>query len=319
MLYHSVYIMSIKIFQDNKNLEEDLRKLYPTLYKKYSSFEKKLAPSGILNYVFELKKGSKKYFLKIYRNLEAQKKSKLKRELNAYSLAKKNKILTPEICDYSYKEAYLLIKKVEGPNLREVLLDKGIDSQVKISLLEKLAENIILLNQVKNSPTNSKEYISKKVLSLEKKIDRANKLKKEIKEPKTIYKTLNLLNSKLSYFEGETSLTLVHGDFNPYNIIINKDLSKIGAIIDWERSHFGHYLEDLGQITRQPLFGFSKNLEEIYKRKRFFEEESLDFFNKLFNLEFILNHQLLREKYSLPKEKEDYYNLILENHFKALR
>lgn len=38
---------------------------------------------------------------------------------------------------------------------------------------------------------------------------------------------------------------VVHGDFAPYNIIVDPDDGRVRAVIDWELAHRGHAVEDL--------------------------------------------------------------------------
>lgn len=46
------------------------------------------------------------------------------------------------------------------------------------------------------------------------------------------------------------SVTLVHADFKPGNVLVQDD--QVGALLDWELVHLGDPLEDLGWVT-QPL------------------------------------------------------------------
>jgi aminoglycoside phosphotransferase (APT) family kinase protein len=41
---------------------------------------------------------------------------------------------------------------------------------------------------------------------------------------------------------------IVHGDFAPYNLIVDAETSELRAVIDWERAHFGSSVEDLAWL-----------------------------------------------------------------------
>lgn len=43
---------------------------------------------------------------------------------------------------------------------------------------------------------------------------------------------------------------LVHGDFNPKNLLIDPETLAVGAVLDWEFAHAGHPFTDLGNLLR---------------------------------------------------------------------
>lgn len=80
--------------------------------------------------------------------------------------------------------------------------------------------------------------------------------------------TLNWLKKNVP---GDRPITLVHGDFRNGNLIVDPEQG-LRAVIDWELSHFGDPMEDLGWICvsswrfgqiDQPVGGFG-NREDLY-------------------------------------------------------
>lgn len=51
--------------------------------------------------------------------------------------------------------------------------------------------------------------------------------------------------------------TLVHGDLEPANVLLDPDTLTVTALVDWERAHCGHPFSDLGRLLRDhptPVF-----------------------------------------------------------------
>ena len=44
--------------------------------------------------------------------------------------------------------------------------------------------------------------------------------------------------------------TLVHGDLEPANVLLDPDTLAVTALVDWERAHCGHPFTDLGRLLR---------------------------------------------------------------------
>jgi len=61
------------------------------------------------------------------------------------------------------------------------------------------------------------------------------------------------------YRELETHACLVHGDFNPGNILINNNT--VSAILDWEYCHSGTPYMDLGNLLRHTPPGYHRDIE----------------------------------------------------------
>lgn len=70
---------------------------------------------------------------------------------------------------------------------------------------------------------------------------------------------ISLILEQYSYLSSRSSQSfclkgqhLVHGDFDPANILVNKvkDVWKVGAILDWEFTFSGSYLWDVANMLR---------------------------------------------------------------------
>lgn len=48
----------------------------------------------------------------------------------------------------------------------------------------------------------------------------------------------------------EMTATLVHGDLNGKNLIVNPDTGRLRAVLDWEFAHAGDWAEDVGNLLR---------------------------------------------------------------------
>ncbi|GMA85034.1 hypothetical protein GCM10025868_02840 [Angustibacter aerolatus] len=44
--------------------------------------------------------------------------------------------------------------------------------------------------------------------------------------------------------------SLVHGDLNPKNLVVDPDTGRLRAVLDWEHAHGGRRLEDVGNLLR---------------------------------------------------------------------
>lgn len=47
-----------------------------------------------------------------------------------------------------------------------------------------------------------------------------------------------------------TRACLVHSDFNPKNILVDPETGRVTGLVDWEHSHSGHPMTDLGNLLR---------------------------------------------------------------------
>ena len=47
-----------------------------------------------------------------------------------------------------------------------------------------------------------------------------------------------------------TRCSLVHGDLNPKNVLVDPDSLEVTALVDWEFAHAGHPFTDLGNLLR---------------------------------------------------------------------
>ncbi len=68
-----------------------------------------------------------------------------------------------------------------------------------------------------------------------------------------------------SYFPSLEPACLVHGDFNPDNILIDEETFKVAGVLDWEFAFSGSYLFDIGTLLRFEVpTGFEQRFIEVY-------------------------------------------------------
>ncbi|MCL6458308.1 MAG: aminoglycoside phosphotransferase family protein [Gorillibacterium sp.] len=122
-----------------------------------------------------------------------------------------------------------------------------------------------------------------------------------------------LVTQKSELLEGmERTISLIHGDFRPTNLIIHK--GTINAVIDWEFAMAGHPIADVGQLFRyKELFpdslkscfveAYNKNAASLLSEN--WEEEA-----KLRDLANLL--QMLNNGLGQPAKSDDLKKLIAE-------
>jgi len=74
------------------------------------------------------------------------------------------------------------------------------------------------------------------------------------------------LQQNQEFFPSQEPATLVHGDFNPDNILVDEHTYQITGILDWEYAFAGSPLFDLGTLLRwQWPAGFEENFINSYQ------------------------------------------------------
>jgi len=294
-------------------------KILKEIPPEFRNFNKNLMLNGILHYNLELDDAHDKFILKLYKDIDGGRRFSLSKELLGYKLAIRAEIPIPKIYKVSYNPPYLLMEKKEGPNLKSFLLDDKINFSLKVKLVKELCCYITNLANIRGKKIDSRVYFSNMLNNLKRLTEGINiiKLKKELA---VVESTFCSLRKRTRYFKGNFYSCAVHGDLNPFNIIIDPSLQKIGAILDWEKGHFGHPLEDIGLILRRPLFGFSEILRAEYEKKiGKLRQNQLDFFKDFFNLEFVIHYLVKHKDYSIfSNKKRNFYKELFQNHLKNL-
>lgn len=87
--------------------------------------------------------------------------------------------------------------------------------------------------------------------------------------PALTEKTWKFLEAHIAFFPALEPATLVHGDFNPDNILIDPENLKVMAILDWEYAFSGCYLFDIGTALRFDVpEEYEKYFLESYENER---------------------------------------------------
>ena len=160
------------------------------------------------------------------------------------------------IGDYQHYR-FAITEFIEGITLRELLLsDRTYDISVIMNevgvLLAKIASHHFPksgffdknLNVIDNSAQDSYIEFAKDCLT--------NKIVLEQLNADTIAKINYYLDNHADLFPNENEKNLVHADFDPANILVNKinEHWKVTGILDWEFSFSGSVLQDVANMLR---------------------------------------------------------------------
>jgi aminoglycoside phosphotransferase (APT) family kinase protein len=78
-----------------------------------------------------------------------------------------------------------------------------------------------------------------------------------VAEEPTLHEEEQVEVESLALLDTVRRRTLVHGDLQPANVLLDPDTLSVTALVDWERAHCGHPFTDLGRLLRDdraPVF-----------------------------------------------------------------
>ena len=165
------------------------------------------------------------------------------------------------------KYRFAITEYKRGITLRDLLLKQGfevakevlIEIGLALASLQKYhfsSSGFFNRNLDVTTPISQNDYVNFTMESLEYPTTKANVNKKTISKLKA-----HVMNSK-SLFPDETIKHLVHGDFGPENILIEKREGqwKLSTVLDWEFAFSGSSLCDVANMLR-----YSHQLPPIFK------------------------------------------------------
>jgi len=256
-----------------------MKQIAKEIIKKYYCTEPKTIielGGGFYGRVFlaELEKAPYKIVLKVYLfNGLAEKEKEQLEILSKYAIIKMPKTYFTHYHDISIPHDVLAMEYIEG-------VDAGLQEQVNEEYLEyiadKMVDNLIAYHSIENKEgfgeigadtfvKDWREYYRIKVNDI---YSKATKMFQNGKLNESIFEIIDTAYrcyDKIFYLP-ITKACLIHGDYNTWNIMLNKDLTDVIAIIDPFNCCWADPEIDLYQLMNANGAYFS--LIERYKRKR---------------------------------------------------
>jgi aminoglycoside phosphotransferase (APT) family kinase protein len=159
---------------------------------------------------------------------------------------------------YKYRNyTFAILEFIEGITLADYLLEGGREESHIEKIMYQIGQALSAISKIKSNKIEKAPQES--YLSYGKGILREEELKKHV----CIFKIEKVLDSFSKYFPTEGEKNLVHGDFNPANILIKQVEGEyqVSAIIDWEYAFFGSTLSDIADMLR-----YAKSMPKVYQR-----------------------------------------------------
>lgn len=249
----------------NKFSTQTIEKILQSVIKKYQFKSEYLMSTSGEFFVMTLRKGNKKFLIKIRKNKGDLAKKKFINEIATIEHLQKNPIdnlLWPKLFASQIKTSpeYLIYEYIAGYPLNNFYISIGKRLTAKF-LQTNFIQIFNNLHKIK-VPANIK--LSKNNFSANYKIfqDNAIYLKKHIDT--NLFKKINALLIQQKYFFNQSPLVLTHGDINPKNIVLGKN--KL-ALIDWSEVHLNNKLFDLSSLY---LFAWNRPAIKTYIKNYIF-------------------------------------------------
>ena len=281
------------------------------ILKKFENYEIEPIDVGIINHVIKLRRKTNdfKMILKIYRDVgHLTKDKRFHKEIAGYEEASKIGIPIPRIYEVNKNSFYILMENLEGITLKEAFKKEDLNLSTKYQLIDQLIYFLVKLNSEEiQEEEDMNSYLHSFFLKIE-------NCMPEIKNENLndfVSNKFSLLYQKFLQLQPsfrKESFLFLHGDLNFSNIIISKNFKEIKGIVDWERSHYGHRLEDLAKITKINYLDLSDYILDRYCKRSPTDEEKLPFFKNLFSLSYIVFFNAYLDEYNFQKEGSKKYH-----------
>jgi len=297
-----------------------------TIYQFYNELPNKITPlgGGFYGRVFlaEIKSLPHKIVAKIYLYPNMAKKEALQLEiLNKYSLAKIPTVYHVIEGNKRIKNDVLLMEYIEGVNAGSN--DLVLTEENRINISNNIIDNLIAFHKIKN-PNGFGEIGSNKyemnwnIYYKEKSkqiICKAKKLNTNEKLDNNVYEIMDkaFKNYDKIFYLPIVDARLIHGDYNTWNIMLNKKLTNVKAIIDpyncsWADSELDLYQLNNANGRYYGLFDLYKSkfaLSENYEIKMIFYElytEIMHYFDA--NIDIIKMDDLIQKANDLEYQMQ---------------
>ena len=171
----------------------------------------------------------------------------------------RKKHLAPRPLYYDNQTTFQLYEELPGLVLIEALQKnkRGSLKFIKLSaqLLYKV-HNLKIKNKIKISRKRRDNYLFSNLKKVQKKLASEKIIVQKLNQ---VY---NFLKKQVGYLENKKS-SLVHGDLNPFNIIVDKN--KVG-LVDFEKAHLNHPLFDVASFVTHLITIKEFHLKKSLKR-----------------------------------------------------
>lgn len=210
-------------------------------------------------------------------------------------LKNKKLAISPKVFFYEPSLGLMVREYLPGRTYAKILKTKNFNPD----FFEKINLALFYLSQIKPNPVFksgidfSDLEKNVKILKKRSRLKKAKKLSLLIKEIKPKIKKIE---------KKPLSMVIVHGDFNPANIIFFKKQIKI---IDFERSYQGERIVDLANFCAH--IWQSKDFGLNQKEKNLIEKKMIFFFEKI-------NGRLSKEEKQRFKIYKNYFLLLIKSH-----
>lgn len=180
-------------------------------------------------------------------------------EADALQLAHQHQIATPKVHfvlrpEQALGEGYIMEQLIGETIPRKILRDAAFD-QARHNLTEQCAYALATLHRI-----DENEWPDLPDLSASKQIPQLEKLYRSFEQPSAVFElSFRWLQA---HQPKNAKQTLVHGDFRTGNLLVNE--TGLAGILDWELTHRGDPMEDLGWLcvnswrfgSKLPVGGF---------------------------------------------------------------
>ncbi len=252
---------------------------------------------GYLNFIYRGIYKNKQAIIKYFNKDIDFSEERFNSELNAYK--KFNGVYAPEMFYYSKDNLILILEFINGETLTNKIIKNG-----KIDILN-ISKTIGKIHNNEKRQGNLKLYMGSIINNLNSKLNGLEGDSVKEKQYELLKDGLIYLKRACGNFDYNVNLSMIHGDLNTNNIILNRE-GKVRAIVDWEFSHVGNRYLDVSHLTNVKddfSRGFLNGYFTPYKEK--FNKKVYDFFFTNFLLKLSLNYFVYRDKIGfINKEKE---------------
>ncbi|GAA0079146.1 hypothetical protein UT300005_35250 [Clostridium sp. CTA-5] len=266
------------------------------------------------NYILKITNSNKKYILKIFPELNCD----YKKENNLLKLLK-DKVQVQNI--YYISKSYIinnrtfaLYEYIEGKTLGQAIKDGYIIDE---NFIKEVAKALAMIHKFKFNSIgefNEKLEVVNKLPPLYTWYANFMDINFKNRLGQDVIDRINTIvqNNLQALIELDKDISLVHGDFQGTNILINN--KKLAGIIDWEFSMAGHALADIGQLFRYENY-FDENLINIFEKEynKHSDKKLIKGWYKIAKLRDLVNLiQLISAKEEMPNKYKEIKGIIMK-------
>ncbi|MBW6411497.1 phosphotransferase family protein [Clostridium weizhouense] len=266
------------------------------------------------NYILKITNLNKKYILKIFPELnwDYEKENNLLKLLkdkvpvqNIYCILKSSIINNRRFGLYEYIEGQTLgqaIKNgyvIDEEFIKEVAKALATIHKFKFNSIGKFNDKLEVVENLPSLYTWYDNFMD---------INFKNRLGQDV-----VDRIKNIVKNNFQVLiDLDKDISLVHGDFQGTNILINNN--KLAGIIDWEFSMAGHALADIGQLFRYENY-FNEKLVNIFEKEynKYSDKKLIKDWYKIAKLRDLVNLiQLISANEEMPNKYKEIKGIIMK-------